>query len=214
MEPGAETAVSLTVLNANGQPVPNAEVALFVVDEAILALTNYQLANPLDAFYQPLWGWLDSRYGRSSILLVNPQTLADAVDRAAPALDQVKEMPMAEEETMLDAAAAPAEGGIAMATPAPSPQGPAAPNTPIDVRTDFNPLAVFAPAVSTNAQGNAEVTFKLPDNLTRYRIMAVAVAGDNQFGIGEENLTARLPLMVRPSAPASSTLAICLSCPS
>lgn len=201
LEPGAETAVSLTVLNANGQPVPNAEVALFVVDEAILALTNYQLANPLDAFYQPLWGWLDSRYGRSSILLVNPQTLADAVDRAAPALDQVKEMPMAEEETMRDAAAAPAEGGIAMATPAPSPQGPAAPNTPIDVRTDFNPLAVFAPAVSTNAQGNAEVTFKLPDNLTRYRIMAVAVAGDNQFGIGEENLTARLPLMVRPSAP-------------
>jgi alpha-2-macroglobulin len=51
LEPGAETAVSLTVTDANGQPVPNAEVALVVVDEAILALTSYQLANPLNVFY-------------------------------------------------------------------------------------------------------------------------------------------------------------------
>ncbi|MFW6070369.1 MAG: alpha-2-macroglobulin family protein, partial [bacterium] len=35
----------------------------------------------------------------------------------------------------------------------------------------------------------------------RYRIMAVAAAGENQFGSGESSLTARLPLMVRPSAP-------------
>ncbi|MFO7681333.1 MAG: MG2 domain-containing protein, partial [Chloroflexota bacterium] len=45
LEPGSETAVTLTVLNAGGQPVPDAEVALFAVDEAILALTAYQLAN-------------------------------------------------------------------------------------------------------------------------------------------------------------------------
>ncbi len=43
---------------------------------------------------------------------------------------------------------------------------------------------------------------KLPDNLTRYRVMVVAVdGGGKQFGTGESNLTARLPLMVRPSAP-------------
>ncbi|HEV8485490.1 MAG TPA: DUF6049 family protein, partial [Blastocatellia bacterium] len=41
----------------------------------------------------------------------------------------------------------------------------------------------------------------LPDNLTRYRVMAVAVAGGKQFGGGESAITARLPLMVRPSAP-------------
>ena len=41
----------------------------------------------------------------------------------------------------------------------------------------------------------------LPDNLTRYRIMVVAVADGKHFGTGEANLTARLPLMVRPSAP-------------
>ncbi|MBK9603343.1 MAG: hypothetical protein IPO36_16110 [Anaerolineales bacterium] len=43
---------------------------------------------------------------------------------------------------------------------------------------------------------------QLPDNLTRYRVMVVAVdEGGSQFGMGESNLTARLPLMVRPSAP-------------
>jgi uncharacterized protein YfaS (alpha-2-macroglobulin family) len=45
------------------------------------------------------------------------------------------------------------------------------------------------------------VEVKLPDNLTRYRVMVVAVDDGNQFGSAEANLTARLPLMVRPSAP-------------
>ena len=73
--------------------------------------------------------------------------------------------------------------------------------TPIQVRTDFNPLAIFAPAVRTDAKGKASVAVKLPDNLTRYRVMVVAVDQGSQFGTGEANLTARLPLMVRPSAP-------------
>ena len=74
-------------------------------------------------------------------------------------------------------------------------------SSPIRVRTDFNPLATFAPAAHTDEQGRAEVAVQLPDNLTRYRIMAVAVAGDRHFGSGESSLTARLPLMVRPAAP-------------
>jgi len=45
------------------------------------------------------------------------------------------------------------------------------------------------------------VEFDLPDNLTRYRVMVVAVAGGKFFGSAASNLTARLPLMVRPSAP-------------
>ncbi len=45
----------------------------------------------------------------------------------------------------------------------------------IAVRTDFNPLATFAPSVRTAFNGEARVTIKLPDNLTRYRIMVVAV---------------------------------------
>src|SRR5919205_203680 len=53
----------------------------------------------------------------------------------------------------------------------------------------------------TNRPPFARAKVKLPDNLTRYRIMAVAVAGGRQFGGGEATITARLPLMARPSAP-------------
>jgi uncharacterized protein YfaS (alpha-2-macroglobulin family) len=72
---------------------------------------------------------------------------------------------------------------------------------PIRTRLDFNALATFAPAVPTDAHGRASVKVKLPDNLTRYRVMAVAAAGEKQFGMAESTITARLPLMVRPSAP-------------
>src|SRR5439155_16456530 len=77
----------------------------------------------------------------------------------------------------------------------------AQPGTPIAIRSNFNPLAAFSPAVKTDAAGKATVEVKVPDNLTRYRIVAIAAAGAQQFGKGESALTARLPLMVRPSPP-------------
>ncbi|MCB0995315.1 MAG: hypothetical protein KDB21_09510, partial [Acidimicrobiales bacterium] len=72
---------------------------------------------------------------------------------------------------------------------------------PIDVRENFDALAVFAPDVTTGADGTAVIDVPLPDNLTRYRVMVVAADGADHFGSGEANITARLPLMVRPSAP-------------
>ena len=72
---------------------------------------------------------------------------------------------------------------------------------PIRARTDFSALALFAASVPTDAEGRARVPVKLPDSLTRYRVMAVAVEGARRFGSGEATLVARLPLMVRPSAP-------------
>ncbi|HVJ89073.1 MAG TPA: alpha-2-macroglobulin family protein [Labilithrix sp.] len=71
----------------------------------------------------------------------------------------------------------------------------------IQVRSDFSALALFSPKVKTNGQGRATVPVKLPDNLTRYRVMAVAATKDKMFGANESTITARLPLMVRPSAP-------------
>ncbi|MFT3697356.1 MAG: alpha-2-macroglobulin family protein [Kofleriaceae bacterium] len=75
------------------------------------------------------------------------------------------------------------------------------PDATIAVRSNFDPLAVFAGSVATDANGHATVPVTLPDNLTRYRLIAIAAAGDTKFGKGEATLTARLPLMVRATPP-------------
>jgi uncharacterized protein YfaS (alpha-2-macroglobulin family) len=191
LEPGGETALDLVVKDASGAPVPDAELAVVVVDEAILALSNYQLADPLQTFYSERPAGLSSLYGRASIVLADPQALAQSADLAferAAAAEAPAAMPsMAPSATMMAADAA----GMA----------PGAAPEPIRVRVDFNPLAVFAPQVRTDANGQARLSVKLPDNLTRYRVMVVAVDQGRQFGMAEANLVARLPLMVRPSAP-------------
>ncbi|MFT4974398.1 MAG: hypothetical protein ACI8S6_000280 [Myxococcota bacterium] len=71
----------------------------------------------------------------------------------------------------------------------------------IALRSNFDPLAMFAPSAPTGPDGVASLTLVLPDNLTRYRITAVAVAGGQQFGRDESVVTARLPVMLRPSPP-------------
>ncbi len=50
------------------------------------------------------------------------------------------------------------------------PVEPPRPTTMINVREDFNPLAAFVPLSFTGDSGRAVVDFKLPDNLTRYRL--------------------------------------------
>jgi uncharacterized protein YfaS (alpha-2-macroglobulin family) len=194
LEPGGETALDLILTDAGGEPVPDAELAVVVVDEAILALTNYQLADPVATFYQMRDGLVESRYGRSSIVLASPEVLAsDETMRKAQSTMVVEEAEgeMAMEAPAMAGAPAPAEDKGANGA-----EGPA-----IRVRSDFNPLAIFAPEVRTGQDGRAYVEVTLPDTLTRYRVMVVAVAGGSHFGSGEANLVARLPLMVRPSAP-------------
>jgi uncharacterized protein YfaS (alpha-2-macroglobulin family) len=177
-------------------------VAVVVVDEAILALTNYQLADPIATFYQTRPSDVDGTYGRASIVLANPEDMVVQSAAANKAREvqatQSADMVVEEEAVMEMAAEAPmAEGALADDSLG---AASAQPQT-IRVRTDFNPLATFAAEVPTDSDGRAQVAVSLPDNLTRYRVMAVAVAGDNQFGSAEANMTARLPLMVRPSAP-------------
>ncbi|MFC1997268.1 alpha-2-macroglobulin family protein [Chloroflexota bacterium] len=207
LEPGGETTIFVALKDADGVPIPNAELAVVVVDEAILALTNYQLADPVTVFYQNRPTDVRSHYSRASIVLVDPQSLADEVTNAqtvaADSLAAEGELALeVMEEAEEPAAAAPMEKEAGFAADEARAGGSESVSTPITVRMDFNPLATFAPEVQTDANGEARVEVRLPDNLTRYRIMVVAVDDSGQrFGSAESNLTARLPLMVRPSAP-------------
>ncbi len=94
-------------------------------------------------------------------------------------------------------------------TPSAAPEAEEAPaddavggeSSPFAVRKNFDPLAIFKADQLTGGDGLTTVKVKLPDNLTRYRILSVAVEGENRMGSGDQVLTARLPLMVRPSLP-------------
>lgn len=231
IEPGGETTIDLKLTDASKNAVANAEVALFVVDEAILALSNYQISNPLGTFYAQRPTLVTDDHLRSSVVLSNPEdieaqeqlaqnkagggggsgrremavpeesdkmAMADGI--AANVMPAAKPAaPAMEMEAKVSKDAAPAR--MERARTSASAEAPKPTGTPIRVRENFNALAVFEAALSTDNNGHAEVKVKLPDSLTRYRIMAIAVAGENRFGSGESTLTARMPLMVRPSAP-------------
>jgi uncharacterized protein YfaS (alpha-2-macroglobulin family) len=207
LEPGGSTTIDLSVTDANGNPVTNSEIALIVVDEAVLALTNYQLVNPLNSFYQNRYTYLQGAHSRAQLILVDPTELANLAIEQDQFARASAERVVEEAEMVMSESAA---DGAALNSYAPEPtmvaqqgadQEKSGNQDPIRVRTNFDALALFAPTVTTDDNGQASVAVTLPDNLTRYRIMAVAVSGEKLFGSAETNLTARLPLMVRPSAP-------------
>ncbi len=201
VKPGAATSVTVQVNDADGDPVDNADVLLVVVDEAVLALSGYELVDPLEVFYRSLGTYLIAERARGSILLENPQELLDAVggDGAGPSTTATAVMAdsldegddMAEESAADDSVTADSARGT----------GLNARGLQVEVRKNLDALALFDPDVATDADGVATVDFELPDNLTRYRVMAVAVDGAERFGSTESSITASLPLQVRPSAP-------------
>ncbi len=69
------------------------------------------------------------------------------------------------------------------------------------MRADFRATAYFEPSIFTDSNGKAHARFKLPDNLTTFRLMAVAAAEDDRFGFGEAQVTTSRPLMARPALP-------------
>jgi len=68
-------------------------------------------------------------------------------------------------------------------------------------RRDFRQTAYFNPSVQTDAAGKARVHFKLPESLTTYRIMAVAVSDADHYGFGADSVTTSKRLMARPALP-------------
>jgi uncharacterized protein YfaS (alpha-2-macroglobulin family) len=204
LEPGAETTIDVTVRDADGSPVAGAEFAIVVVDEAILALTGYQLIDPIRVFYSERGRGVSDHHNRDDLLLASLQSLqgetpAPTGTPQAPAMPRQAKFGM---DSMVAAAAPAAMAEMAMDEEMAEESGAdGSEGQPIRLRLNYDPLALFAPEVRTDQNGQASVQVTLPDNLTRYRVMVVAVAEDRFFGAGESSLTARLPLMVRPSAP-------------
>ncbi len=69
-----------------------------------------------------------------------------------------------------------------------------------DLRSRFEFTPYFKANVQTDAKGKARVTFTLPDNLTTFRVMAVALTQE-EFGAAQTAITVSKPVMVTPQLP-------------
>ncbi|HMS01519.1 MAG TPA: alpha-2-macroglobulin family protein, partial [Gemmatimonadaceae bacterium] len=69
------------------------------------------------------------------------------------------------------------------------------------LRSRFRSTAFFLGSVRTDANGVARATAALPDNLTTFRVMAVAVTRTDRFGSGDAPLLVTRPLVARPPLP-------------
>jgi hypothetical protein len=67
-------------------------------------------------------------------------------------------------------------------------------------RQKFLETALWLPAVQTDADGHARARFKLPDNLSTFKIMAVAHGGD-RFGSGDSSFRVNQPLLLQAALP-------------
>jgi len=205
--PGGETKVDVQVKDSRGEPVANSEVAVVVVDESVLALTRYSIADPMSIFYTARGVGTTDYHLRKDVLLGNPEGLKQ--QPPSPITTQAEFGAMNESVTVAGAisgrqiAALPKAARMRsdLAKDEKEANQPTEPEASIALRQNFNALALFSPTVRTDSNGRAVVDIKLPDNLTRYRITAVSVDTGRRFGKSESNITAKQPLMVRPSAP-------------
>ncbi|MGD9380726.1 MAG: alpha-2-macroglobulin family protein, partial [candidate division WOR-3 bacterium] len=71
----------------------------------------------------------------------------------------------------------------------------------VSYREKFVATAFYEATLHTDSKGKAAARFKLPDNLTKFRIMAVAHTRESQFGSVDSTLVVNLPFMMTPSIP-------------
>jgi len=71
----------------------------------------------------------------------------------------------------------------------------------VELRGDFRSTAYWNPSLITDGNGEAQVTFRLPDNLTTFRIMAVAQTKDSRFGRDESTFRVSKKLLLQAALP-------------
>ncbi|MGE3766331.1 MAG: alpha-2-macroglobulin, partial [Kofleriaceae bacterium] len=74
-------------------------------------------------------------------------------------------------------------------------------DAPGTLRSRFASTAVWAPGAVTDANGVATVKFNAPDNLTAFRVMAVAADKTYKFGSSDKRFTVSKPLQLMNALP-------------
>lgn len=202
VEPGANATFEVSVKH-DDKPLANAEVALIVVDEAILALSSRVHADPLQPFYREV----AHRTSEASTF----ELVADSGPELAgtPGIQRYRLEERGSTGFGYGSGAGYGGGGGSLGG-----RSAAAPTVAIvESRKDFRATAVFSPRLHTDAAGKATVTIKMPDSLTRFRIVALATANTRWFGKAENVIVAQRKINARTIAPRFLTQGDAFSLP-
>ena len=172
--PRDTAAIRVRVLDAAGHGA-RSEVAVWAVDQGVLALTGYERPELLPQVLKPrgvggeLWSTLPTILTNDPMLVATFLTATRAMLTAAMTVGSVAE-----------------SAAIAAQTPT--------------LRSQFRSTAFYLGSVVTNERGEAIARAAVPDNLTTFRVIAVAVSG-NRFGSGDTTFLVTRPLVARAALP-------------
>ena len=173
--PGEQVEAKVNLHRLDGAPSAGT-VTFYVVDEGVLMLTGYKTPDPLPAFSEPrMLGVfpVESRESLARILrLRNGERIPTLGFEVADRTNEDKGNEVG--------------GGGEM---------------PGHMRSDFRTTVYFEAGHPVGGEGQSTFHFKLPDNLTSFRLMAVAAGSEDRFGFGEGSITTNRRLMARPAMP-------------
>lgn len=172
--PGDTAVVRVRVRDAAGRGV-RSEVTLWAVDQGVLALTGFQTPDVLARIYEPR--------ALGSVLWSTLPTLLTARP------DLIVELARGFSSTFGSALNEIVVTGLGTSTTGPS------------FRSKFRSTAFYLASAITDDDGRVELRGGVPDNLTTYRVMAVAIGADDRFGQGDTTLMVTRDLVARPSLP-------------
>jgi len=75
----------------------------------------------------------------------------------------------------------------------------------LSLRSVFKFVSYWNPSIKTDAQGRAAIEFEVPDNLTGWRVLAMAVTPGDRMGLGEGSFKVNRPTEIRPVMPNQVT---------
>jgi len=188
--PGEEARYTLKVRDAEGNPV-NAQLALAVVDKAVLALADDTSGDIFDAY----WRSREDAVGTHDGLRPSHWYAYEEYDQS--------------ERRWWSGGVPGAPTPSPAATGTPTAAGPRAPGMADEPgetvqtapRKEFKDTAYWNPAIETGPDGEVTVTVLLPDNLTTWSALARAITVDTRAGQGSGELIVTKPIIADPALP-------------
>ena len=175
LRPAQSSSVQVRVRDAAGRGV-HSDVTVWAVDEGVLALTGYSTPDVLARMYAPRGLGVGLWSTLPTVVTSDPGLVVELMRRQAALL--------------MAAVTAAGNGPVEVVT-----RGANA------FRTQFRSTAFFAGSAITNAAGVATIRVRVPDNLTTFRLMAVAVSADDRFGSADSSFLVTRPLVARSALP-------------